>query len=159
MTQNMFDDDNWYFAYGSNLSKEQMLRRTGSIPASKVALLENYQFAFRKVLVGDEVFATIVPRQNSIVHGVVYRCSPQAMLQLDHFEGLAENCYRRELVHVTTQDGEILPCVVYVGHAFTDDSATPGASYWNLIRTGAHQHNLPVEYIQTLTQFARKSAK
>jgi len=154
MIQNISDKDNWYFAYGSNLSKKQMLWRTGSVPSSKVASLANYQFAFRKVLVGNDVFATIVPKQNSIVHGVLYRCSPHAMLQLDHFEGVAENCYRRESVHVTTRDGEHLSCVLYIGEAFTENSAIPSASYWELIRTGAQEHELPVEYLHALTKLA-----
>jgi gamma-glutamylcyclotransferase len=148
------EQDNWYFSYGSNLSKQQMLRRTGSIPISKIASLAHYQFAFRRVLDGNDVFATIVPKQNSTVHGVVYRCSPHAMLQLDHFEGVAEDCYRRASVQATTRDGEILPCIVYIGQAFTAEAAYPSASYWNSILTGAKEHQLSIEYINALTKLA-----
>lgn len=153
----MAEQDNWYFAYGSNLSKQQMLRRTGSIPDSHNARLEHYQFAFRRVLDGNEVYATIVPEENAVVHGVIYRCSPYAMLRLDHFEGVAEDCYRRKSVQVTTQDGEYLPCVVYIGQAFTDEVAYPSANYWNSILTGAQEHNLPVEYINVLTDLSRQA--
>ena len=49
--QRIFDmpqNETWYFSYGSNLSKQQMLRRTGSIPMSQLACLANYRLAFRK---------------------------------------------------------------------------------------------------------------
>lgn len=134
-----------------------MLRRTGSIPKSQVARLDHYQFAFRRVLDGNDVFATILPKQGSIVHGVAYHCSQHAMMQLDRFEGVSDNCYTRELVYVTTQNGEILQCIVYIGQAFTDESAQPSASYWSSIRTGAKEHQLPIEYIDTLMQLAEES--
>jgi gamma-glutamylcyclotransferase len=156
MIQHNSEQDNWYFSYGSNLSKEQMLRRTGSIPPSQVARLDHYQFAFRRVLDGNDVFATILPKPGAIVHGVAYQCSQHAMMQLDIAEGVSENCYRRELANVTTHDGEILRCIVYIGQAFTEESAYPSASYWNAIRTGAQEHQLPFEYIDALTQLAEE---
>ena len=158
MIQHGTEKDNWYFAYGSNLSKQQMLRRTGSIPPSQVVWLDNYQFAFRRVLDGNDVFATLLPKKGSRVYGVAYQCSQHAMMQLDHFEGVSENCYRKELVDVTIHDGESVRCIVYIGQAFTNESARPSASYWDSIRTGAQEHQLPTEYVNTLTQLAEKSS-
>ena len=146
--------ESWYFAYGSNLSKQQMLRRTGSIPVSSPACLPDYQLAFRKVLVGEEVYATIVPVLGKVVQGVAYLCSPHAMAQLDVFEGLAENCYRRELVQVTAQTGEILNCIVYIGEKFLSEAAVPNTNYLNLILTGAQEHQLPPDYIQQITSIS-----
>ena len=156
MIQQSSEKVDWYFAYGSNLSKQQMLRRTGSIPPSRVAWLDHYEFAFRRVLEGNDVFATIHPKQGAIVHGVAYQCSRHAMMQLDQFEGVAENCYRRETVEVTTDLGAILRCIVYIGQAFRDESAQPSASYWDSIRTGAQEHRLPIEYIDGLTRLAEQ---
>jgi hypothetical protein len=51
--------ETWYFSYGSNLSKQQMLRRMGSVPASRNAWIANYGLAFRKVLGRDDVYATL----------------------------------------------------------------------------------------------------
>ena len=42
----MSTDDRWYFAYGSNLSKERMQRRTGPIAAARVAQLKDFRLAF-----------------------------------------------------------------------------------------------------------------
>ncbi len=151
----MPQNESWYFAYGSNLSKQQMLRRTGSIPASSSACLSDYQLAFRKVLVGEEVYATIVPAQGKVVQGVTYLCSPHAMAQLDVAEGVAENCYRRELVQVTAQTGEILNCIAYIGEKFSSETAVPSANYLNAILTGAAEHQLPTDYIERIKTIAK----
>ncbi len=150
----MPQSETWYFSYGSNMSKQQMLSRTGSVPTSCLAQLVNYRIAFRKVLASDDVFATIVPKEGSVVHGVVYWCTPHAMLQLDLLEGVAQNCYRRELVRVTTQSGEILNCIVYIGEAFSNEACTPSPAYLNLILTGAHEHHLPIDYVQSIEAMA-----
>ena len=154
MTQNTSQNDSWYFAYGSNMSKQQMLRRTGSVPESVVARLDNYQLAFRKVLIGKDVFAMIVPKADSVVYGVAYRCSPKAMLQLDHFEGVAENCYQRETVQVTAQNGEILNCIVYCGIGFSTEAGFPSSDYWDLIKTGAIEHQIPIAYVKEIQGLA-----
>lgn len=145
----------WYFSYGSNLSKQQMLRRTGSIPMSRLVSLANFRLAFRKVLSSEDVYATIVPMPGGLVHGVVYSCSPHAMSQLDLVEGVAENCYRRELVEVTTHDGDVLSCIVYIGEAFSVEESVPSSNYLDLILTGAKEHQLPVDYIKSITTQAR----
>jgi gamma-glutamylcyclotransferase len=153
----MSQDETWYFSYGSNLSKQQMLRRTGYVPASRNAWLANYGLAFRKVLGGEDVYATIVPLQGAIVHGVAYRCSPYAMAQLDLFEGVAENCYRREPVQVSIQVGEVLACVVYIGEAFSTEISIPNANYLDSILTGAEEHQLPTDYIKWIRNIATDS--
>jgi gamma-glutamylcyclotransferase len=146
--------ESWYFSYGSNLSKQQMLRRTGSVPASRNAWLADYGLAFRKVLGGVDVYATIVPSPGAIVHGVAYRCSSQAMAQLDLFEGVAENCYRRESVEVFTQDGEVLTCIIYIGQAFSTEGAIPSTIYLDAILKGAEEHQLPTDYIERIQSIA-----
>ncbi len=154
----MPQSETWYFSYGSNMSKQQMLSRTGSVPTSCLAQLVNYRLAFRKVLASDDVFATIVPTKGSVVHGVAYWCTPHAMLQLDLLEGVAQNCYRRESVRVTTQSGEILSCIVYIGEAFSNEASTPSPAYLNLILTGAQEHQLPMDYVQSIERMAHSNA-
>ncbi len=151
----MSQNESWYFAYGSNLSKQQMLRRTGSIPVSRPAGLSDYQIAFRQVFVGEDVYATIIPAPGKVVQGVAYLCSPHAIAQLDVFEGVAENCYRRDLVQVTALTGEILNCIVYIGERFSSEPAVPSSNYLNLILTGAQEHQLPTDYIERIHTVAK----
>jgi hypothetical protein len=40
--------DQWYFAYGSNLSSEQKECRTGTIREARRARLDGYRIAFNK---------------------------------------------------------------------------------------------------------------
>lgn len=151
----MTQEQIWYFSYGSNLSKQQMLRRTGSIPEARTAFLSDHRLAFRKVREGHDVYATIVPKDGATVFGVAYLCSPYAIAQLDVFEGVAEHCYRREMIEVTTGLGENLSCVVYIGESFVIEDAVPSPEYWNLIQSGAIEHQLPSDYIDSIAALAR----
>ena len=151
----MSENDSWYFSYGSNLSKEQMLLRTGSVPQSQQAVLSNYRLAFRQVLDSDAVYATIVPTRDAIVYGVAYLCSPHAMERLDDAEGVSENCYRRETVHVMTNIKELLTCIVYVGESFETKESKPSSGYLTAILTGATEHQLPTEYIESISERAQ----
>lgn len=151
----MSENDSWYFSYGSNLSKEQMLLRTGSVPQSQQAVLSNYRLAFRQVLNSDAVYATIVPTRDAIVYGVAYLCSPYAMERLDDAEGVSENCYRRETVHVMTNTKELLKCIVYVGESFETKESKPRSGYLTAILTGATEHQLPGEYIESISERAQ----
>lgn len=150
----MSQDETWCFSYGSNMSKQQMLSRTGSVPRSVAAKLPDYRLAFRRVLDGDQVYATIVPNIGAAVQGVAYWCSQHVMRQLDKFEGVAENCYRRAKVRVTTIAGEDLDCIVYIGESFFEDEESPDDRYLNLILTGAAEHQLPPGYIDSIAKLA-----
>ena len=150
----MSGNDSWYFSYGSNLSKQQMFLRTGSVPQSQQAHLANYRLVFRQVLNSDVVYATIVPAPNAMVYGVAYRCSPYAMERLDEAEGVSENCYRRETVHVMTNSKEMLTCIVYIGESFEIIESKPSFDYLNKILTGATEHQLPTEYIESISERA-----
>ena len=151
----MSENDTWYFSYGSNLSKQQMLLRTGSVPPSQQALLANFRLVFRQVLSGEAVYATIVPTPDAIVYGVAYLCSPYAMERLDEAEGVSENCYRRETVQVMTNTKKLLTCIVYVGESFETKESQPSSGYLEKILTGATEHQLPSEYIKSISERAQ----
>lgn len=145
-----------YFAYGSNLSRQQMLERTGSVPNSRTAHLPNYQLAFHKVRGTEEVYAVIAPASGAIVHGVVYLCSSHAMTELDLFEGVSEGYYRRDSVQVSTANGELLTAFTYLGgEAFSMEQGRPSEAYLNLILTGAREHHLPQDYVSAIASLAR----
>ena len=78
------------------------------------------------------------------------------MAQLDLIKGVAENCYRRELVEVTTHADDVLSCIVYIGEAFSAEDSIPIPSYLNLILKGAEEHKLSVDYTESITTQARR---
>ena len=56
------DDPVWYFAYGSNLDRDQKEARTGAIREARVARLRGYRLAFNKrASKAGRLYANIVP--------------------------------------------------------------------------------------------------
>ena len=141
------------------MSKQQMLARTGSIPLSRTANLKNYRLAFRKELHGSGVYATIVPANGDSVRGVAYFCNSHVMNQLDLFEGVAQNCYRRELLQVTIASGATIDCVTYIGESFANEDDAPSNEYLNRIISGATEHQLPASYIESIARLAYRSER
>src|ERR1700681_334969 len=83
------DMKSWYFAYGNNLSIDQMVHRTGAIchadGGSSIACLPTHRLIFRQLEARGPAFASILyPGEG--VHGVVYRLSAADFERLDRYE-------------------------------------------------------------------------
>jgi gamma-glutamylcyclotransferase len=144
----------WYFAYGSNLAMDQVVERAGSghqgDDPPQIARLADYRVVFN-MREGLEVFANIMPGGDCVV-GVLYRLTHDALDRMD----LHEQGYRRERVHVSLQNGELIEAITYMAHPVTEvDGGRPSLEYLQIIVRGARQHGLPEEYIRTLTCSAR----
>ena len=144
----------WYFAYGSNLSKQRMQMRIGETSIARMGTLAGYQLAFRKFTDSNNTYATIIPNPGTAVHGVAYLCDEIAIQKLDRFEGVAEGCYRREKIDILTETGESICCFVYVGEATLEGDSKPTIEYLTWILTGAQEHGLPSDYIQWIKSIA-----
>lgn len=92
-----------YFAYGSNIDLEQMARRCPAAQVVGPATLENYELAFR-----GSGFATIMPKEGSVVHGLLWSITPLCEQALDRYEGYPRH-YTKELATVRGADGRKLP--------------------------------------------------
>ncbi len=87
----------YYFAYGSNLHREQMQERCpGSEPVAK-AKLEGYRLCFNRV-------ADIVEDEGSMVWGAIYTVSQGDIKNLDRYEGYP-NFYDKLDVDVADDQG------------------------------------------------------
>ncbi len=140
----------WYFAYGSNLWSEQMAERTGPIPMDenrpRRAALPHYRLVFNMRGEDGQVFANIQCPGNGVL-GVVYCCSPAALIRLDEYE----RGYERRRVLVTAENGERLEAFTYVAEPpHIVYGRRPAAEYVRRIVTGARQHGLPEVYIQEI---------
>ena len=150
--------DQWYFAYGSNLARDQKVKRTGKIREERRARLDGYRIAFNKRGTGGTGKANIVPDQTGTVWGVVYRCSPEALNEMDQYEGVSGGHYARKTVRVRVDSGDELEAVTYVaGRTFIDDSLTPSPEYLQTILRGAREHDLPDEYIRSVQELGNRS--
>jgi hypothetical protein len=101
--------DTWYFAYGSNLDAEQKEARTGKIREARRCRAPGYRFAFNKRGVDGSAKANIMPSSGSETWGVVYRCSSDALKEMDRWEGVRSGHYVRHALEVVTDDGQTLP--------------------------------------------------
>jgi gamma-glutamylcyclotransferase (GGCT)/AIG2-like uncharacterized protein YtfP len=149
--------DQWYFAYGSNLATDQKANRTGPIREAKRARLEGYRLAFNKQGSDGTGKANIVKEPGATVWGAVYRCSPDALREMDKHEGVASGHYTREAVRTCLDSGAELDAVAYVaGPGFINDSLGPSPIYLQTILRGAREHELPNDYICRVEALGRQ---
>ena len=147
--------DHWYFAYGSNLSVEQKESRTGPIREARRARLDGYRIAFNKRGSDGAGKANIIPHPVGVVWGIVHRCSPAALDEMDRYEGVRGGHYRRTRVRVQTDEGGEIEAITYVaGDNFVDDSLRLDNEYLQTILRGARDHGLPNAYIQEIKRVA-----
>jgi gamma-glutamylcyclotransferase (GGCT)/AIG2-like uncharacterized protein YtfP len=148
--------DSWYFAYGSNLLRDQMIARTGAVRGGddgpRIVSLPNHRVAFNVLGSNGQIYANIVESGEGVL-GVVYRCSEESLVKLDGYEG----GYDRREVIVIDDDGQELTAVAYIARpeCLTFESR-PSAAYLRKIVTGAREHGLPEEYIETLQSRAQE---
>jgi len=135
----------WYFAYGSNMNRAQMLSRAGKILEEHNASLPNYEVRFNKKVRGGTAGANIQPTAGKTVHGVLYKIEEGALRSLDRYEGAPEH-YRRIEVQVTPEGGNRVPAQVYIASK-VEKGLRPSAPYLQAILDGAGEHNLPAAYI------------
>lgn len=138
----------YYFAYGSNLSWQQMQRRCPSSRFVCVASLPNYQFAIaRHSRLRDCGTANVFPANGKTVWGAVYDVLEAELTILDGFE----DGYRREILPVFAigNGKDPLNTLVYVAE-IENNVPLPNAEYKRLIVAGARHWNLPASYLLML---------
>lgn len=140
----------WYFSYGSNLWIEQMAARTGAIGQGddrpRVAWLPDHRLVFNMQGDDGQVYANL-ERPGDGVFGVIYRCGPAALDQLD----VHEWGYERRRVLVTDESGVTLEAIAYFAKADCIASGgRPSAAYFECIIRGARQHCLPETYVSAI---------
>jgi cation transport regulator ChaC len=130
----------YYFAYGANMDPEEMEQRGKDAPAyiKKYnrslwkdewplqvqaeavgrALLKNHSLNMNKIYSknSDVHFASVLPCKDSDVEGVLWKAGEPFMVVLDHYEGVHQGHYTREIVDVMTKTGEVFKAYVYIGH-------------------------------------------
>ncbi len=134
-----------YFAYGSNLKREQMNERDVVIYKSHKGFIKNYKLEFSKKSIDGSSKANITKSDGKIVWGICY------VLDADGFENLRkyEKGYDEQEVIVYNENQEIL----FIAKTFISNKTCdklPTKDYLNKIIEGAKQHKLPEEYIKKI---------
>jgi cation transport regulator ChaC len=147
--------DHWYFAYGSNMLAEQLVRRTHETVRTgeerpRRVRLAGYRLAFNLDGGDGQVYANIVPADGE-TFGVIYRCTEASLQILDGFE----RGYNRISLPVVDEEGREYSAVAYIARPeCITDEALPSDAYLTRIVTGAREHGLPGEVIQAIQTFA-----
>jgi gamma-glutamylcyclotransferase len=121
-----------YFAYGSNLSKQQMKHRCPDSKPLFTATLPNY----RRVITGwDRQWrggvATIMRANGEKVRGGVYEISDADLRKLDKYE----STYSRQTVTVYDEDSTPHEVLTYVKNGQLEPSR-PSQAYADVVRQG-----------------------
>ena len=131
---------NYYFGYGSNLSKDQMFVRCPESSYLTSGILSDYSW-----FINTRGYASVRQNLNDFVLGEIFTLSDKDIELLDIYESVAEGMYEKFIMSVKTQSGAI-DCLVYV--ATDKEIGQPQAEYIKRINAGIKSANLPSDYIQ-----------
>ena len=156
-----------YFAYGSNLDKDQMVDRCESAKYIGNACLKGYRLDFTRF--SDTrgcAVADVVEEDGSEVWGVIYEISEEDCNELDECEGYRlgrakkENAYNREIIEVFENCDLDKPKKVSIYIANQEPNpGRPSKEYLGLILGGARYYDFPESYIEMLEQVKTKKNK
>ena len=136
-------EETLYFAYGSNINLEQMEHRCPDAQLVGPVTLQNYELQFR-----GSGFATVAPRESSVVHGLMWKLPPTSEQTLDRYEGYPRH-YTKETVTVKDAAGAEIPVMVYImAEPYCRQPALPSPYYYRVIQRGFEANGLPVESLQ-----------
>ena len=131
---------NYYFGYGSNLSKDQMFVRCPESSYLTSGRLSDFSW-----FINSRGYASVRQNLNDFVLGEIFTLSDKDIKLLDIYESVAEGMYEKFIMSVKTQSGAI-DCLVYV--ATDKEIGQPQAEYIERINAGIKSANLPSDYIQ-----------
>lgn len=141
----------YYFAFGSNLSAQQLERRNFCFQERIPAFIYDYKLVFNKRATGkpNQTYANIEYEKGSIVEGVLYSTDIKSIKNLDYYEGVDSNNYIRQEIEVTLKsDLSKVKAWIYIAHPSKICSGKPSKPYLNLILRG--KDALSSSYYQNL---------
>lgn len=142
-----------YFAYGSNMSTPRLHERVISAIPVFMGKLIKHQLKFHKKSKDGSGKCDIefTNNDNDIVYGVVYRVNVSDKIVLDNFEGLG-NGYDEKQVSIQDSVGTFVVATTYFAKNI-DPSLSPYSWYKEHVLRGAHEHGLPMAYIDKIDGF------
>jgi len=140
-----------YFAYGSNLSLEQMARRCPASRAVGRAIARRHRLTFpRRYASWEGGVASIEPCVSSHVEGAVYELSEACIASLDDYEGIDEGHYTQGRIAVEFPDGRTQEVMTYFATAEHGAPFQPSDIYLDVMLAGARDHGLSRAWIDLI---------
>ena len=135
-----------YFAYGSNMSAEQMAVRCPGAVAMAVAKLDDWQF-----IINQLGAAALRRAEGKAVWGVIWRCHARHMANLDRYEAVARGIYYREQMKLSVKPlNQAQLATVYTASDQTIGAAPIPGYVEHAILPGAEAFGLPEAYTSEL---------
>jgi len=120
-----------YFAYGSNMNPARMRERGVMFYSRELLILPGYSLKFHKItLHGPNTgAANIVPNENGVVEGILYKITWVGIRNLDKYEGYPAE-YDRVKLKVPHGEGIEKEILTYIAHPHrTRDCLKPARFY------------------------------
>lgn len=148
--------DVWYFAYGSNLNKEQMKRRVGKWRDSTKAILRDHKLVF-------DIYsqswkggvADVVESPGGFVYGAVYLLTEDQIKELDKYEAVP-TLYSKRKVNVEIDDKMQLDALAYVA-SNPGKFLKPSKEYLGSVMSGLRQHGYDEKIIKQIGRIAESA--
>ena len=128
----------YYFAFGSNMDKQQMIDREVEFTEMQKGIMKDWKLVFNKrKWKGEGVgFANIVPEYGLTVEGIIYKVNENTIQTLDDLEGIPK-AYHKKTMLVENINKESVNCIVYIAnHSRTNNSLKPEKKYLNHLLAG-----------------------
>ena len=143
------ENDIWYFAYGSNMNKERLINRVGSVGVQKLGYINNYKLTFNKIKNDKFSYANIEKSIGERVYGILYKVSMDQIYALDRYEGVPDHYIRKEMKIYDENGKDYVMAYVYVANrSKTRFGYPPTQEYMSFLLSGAEM--LPKEYYNKL---------
>jgi cation transport regulator ChaC len=135
----------WYFAYGSNLSVDQMRERVGEWHLSRRALVRNYRLVFNvysKKWQGNTANLQATGKFEDVVYGVVYQLAQEQLAKLQASEGVPPTEIRVEL-----EDGNEISHAKAFIWGKTNPEREPPTAYRKAMEAGLTDHGYDKSHV------------
>lgn len=128
-----------YFAYGSNLNKEQMKRRCPDSKPLTRATLKGYRLVFNRYL-------DIIESPDSEVVGALYEISEEDLRNLDRYEGFPKYYDR---IDVDVEDERGNRYIAFAYEMVRKGKEEPSHEYVEIVKKGYEDWGIPKGYLLT----------
>lgn len=139
----------YYFAYGSNMLREQMDHRCPQADSVCRGILRGWKFA-----INERGVATLRKNEDGLVHGVIYEVTSLCVQYLDIYEGVRSGAYGKFYLPVEVFRSDMLvTCLTYIDPSILNGA--PRTGYLEKVVEGARDFQLPQSYINQLKKWKR----
>ena len=151
----------YYFAYGSNLSIEQMTSRCPSAQVFEKAIIRDYELRFpiHSPSRQGKGVASIHKRKDASAEGVIYTMTKNDLLKLDRFEANGVRYSRKKVIVDLLNSNKKIEVWTYFALHDEGKHYNPSKQYLSLIIKGAKGHGLSQGYVEQLENFSSSTTK